>query len=141
MVSTAGESSNGESNTNVDEVLTKEDDIDNQNLLTKFWNLASLNEEVRISSSIGIIKELKSSQKKVWPCIGRSMVFLFVCNSINYLPIFSFVLLFAVIYINALYIYIYIYIYMHLLYINTFYQNICLQIINFEEKTQKDRQH
>ena len=111
MVSTAGESSNGESNTNVDEVLTKEDDIDNQNLLTKFWNLASLNEEVRISSSIGIIKELKSSQKKVWPCIGRSMVFLFVCNSINYLPIFSFVLLFAVIYINALYIYIYIYIY------------------------------
>ena len=106
MVSTAGESSNGESNTNVDEVLTKEDDIDNQNLLTKFWNLASLNEEVRISLSIGIIKELKSSQKKVWPCIGRSMVFLFVCNSINYLPIFSFVLLFAVIYINALYIYI-----------------------------------
>ena len=109
MVSTAGESSNGESNTNVDEVLTKEDDIDNQNLLTKFWNLASLNEEVRISSSIGIIKELKSSQKKVWPCIGRSMVFLFVCNSINYLPIFSFVC--SNLYKCIIYIYIYIYIY------------------------------
>ena len=135
MVSAAGESSNGESNTNVDEVLTKEDDIDNQNLLTKFWNLASLSEEVRISSSIGIIKELKSSQKKVWYCIGRSMVFLFVCNSVNYLPIFSFVCS------NLYKCIIYIYIYMHLLYINTFYQDTCLQRINFEEKNQKDRQH
>ena len=77
MVSSAGESSNVESKTGVGEVLTKKDDIDNQNLLTKFWNLASLDEEVRISSCIGIVKELKSCQKKVWYCIEERMVTLF----------------------------------------------------------------
>ena len=72
MASAAGESSNVESKTDVDEVSKKEDDIDNQNLLTKFWNLASLDEEVRISACIGIVKELRSCQKKVWSCIGKT---------------------------------------------------------------------